>query len=102
GSFPRPGWLADTSERTRLKFRFDGALLREALDDATRICLQEQAELGLDVVTDGEQRRPSFIFHLAGAWDGIDLVTYGKKNLYRNKPGERSVPRVTGKIVRRT
>ena len=46
-------------------------------------------------------RRTHFIFHIAGAWDGIDTRNLATKTTYRNRAANRLVPRVTGKIVRR-
>src|SRR5439155_23153353 len=101
GSFPRPHWLADT-ERNRVTFRLEGEALGEALDDATIVTLREQEELGLDILTDGEQRREGFIFHMARTWDGIDLVNQGFKEIYRRRSAPRLVPRITGRIIRRS
>jgi 5-methyltetrahydropteroyltriglutamate--homocysteine methyltransferase len=100
GSFPRPHWLADT-ERNRVTFRLEGEALREAQDDATVVTLREQEEIGLDLLTDGEQRREGFIFHMARTWDGIDLVNQAPKEIYRRRHQGRLVPRITGKIARR-
>ncbi|HEX3506296.1 MAG TPA: cobalamin-independent methionine synthase II family protein [Xanthobacteraceae bacterium] len=100
GSFPRPAWLADTA-RSEATFRMTGAPLKEALDDATIVVLREQEELGLDILTDGEMRRTHFIFHVAGAWDGIDTRNLVNKEIYRNRAANRMVPRITGKITRR-
>jgi len=100
GSFPRPHWLADT-ERNRVTFRLDGEALREAMDDATVITLREQEEIGLDLLTDGEQRREGFIFHMTRSWDGVDLVNQGQKEIYRRRQQARIVPRITGRITRR-
>ena len=88
GSFPRPSWLAAT-DRSRAIFRLEGEALRE------------QEQLGLDILTDGEQRREGFIFHMARTWDGIDLVNQGRKDVYRRRNAPRAVPRITGRIVRR-
>ncbi|HEY7300845.1 MAG TPA: cobalamin-independent methionine synthase II family protein [Xanthobacteraceae bacterium] len=99
GSFPRPSWLAAT-DRSRASFRLEGEALQEAQDDATIVTLREQEELGLDILTDGEQRRESFIFHMARTWDGIDLVNLGRKETYRRRNAPRLVPRITGKISR--
>jgi 5-methyltetrahydropteroyltriglutamate--homocysteine methyltransferase len=99
GSFPRPSWLAD-SQRSQVTFHHSGDALKEALDDATVVVLREQEELGLDILTDGELRRTHFIFHIAGAWDGIDTQTLATKAIYRNRAANRLVPRITGKIVR--
>jgi 5-methyltetrahydropteroyltriglutamate--homocysteine methyltransferase len=100
GSFPRPAWLADT-DRSRAVFRLQGEALREAQDDATIVALREQEAVGLDIVTDGEQRREGFIFHMASTWDGIDLVNQAPKDVYRRRNAPRMVPRITGQIRRR-
>lgn len=100
GSFPRPNWLADRT-RSHITFRLDGALLQEALDDATLLILKRQEEIGLDLLTDGEQRRHHFISHVLAAWDGIDTVNLGVKDNYRRIMQQRSVPRVIGKVARR-
>src|SRR5687767_5216180 len=99
GSFPRPGWLAQT-DRSRASFRLEGEALREAQDDATVLILREQDALGIDIVTDGEQRREGFIFHMCRTWDGIDLVNQAEKAVYRRRNAPRVVPRITGKLRR--
>jgi 5-methyltetrahydropteroyltriglutamate--homocysteine methyltransferase len=101
GSFPRPAWLAHT-KRNQLTFQLSGAALNEAMDDATVLVLHEQEELGLDILTDGEMRRSSFIFHIAGCWDGVDTEHPVNKPIYRNRAADRMVPRITGRIVRRS
>src|SRR5580692_8539130 len=100
GSFPRPGWLAET-QRSEATFRMTGAPLKEAMDDATVVVLREQEELGLDLLTDGEMRRTHFIFHIAGVWDCVDTEHLVTKEIYRNRVANRVVPRITGKIARR-
>lgn len=101
GSFPRPSWLADR-ERSEVKFRMEGAPLREALDDATLLILSQQEEIGLDLITDGEQRRPHFINHVLAAWDGVDVAHQGAKPVYRRRAQEHRVPRIVGKVKRRS
>jgi 5-methyltetrahydropteroyltriglutamate--homocysteine methyltransferase len=101
GSFPRPTWLAHT-RRNLLTFQASGEALTEAMDDATIIILREQEELGIDLLTDGEMRRASFIFHVAGQWDGIDTKTLGSTHMFRNRAIDRFVPRIIDKIIRRS
>ena len=72
GSFPRPSWLAQT-ERSRAIFRLEGTALKEAQDDATALSIHRQERIGLDLLSDGEQRRTGFINHILAAFDGIDL-----------------------------
>jgi len=100
GSFPRPGWLAVT-ERSRANFRFEGPALNEAQDDATALSILTQERIGLDLLSDGEQRRTGFINHILAAFDGIDLEHEVIKQIYRRREMPRSVPRVIGKIKRR-
>jgi 5-methyltetrahydropteroyltriglutamate--homocysteine methyltransferase len=101
GSMPRPRWMGET-DRNRVTFRLDGRALDEAQDDATIVTLREQEALGVDIVTDGEQRREGFIFHMCRTWDGIDLVNQVQKEVYRRRNNPRMVPRVTGKLKRRS
>jgi 5-methyltetrahydropteroyltriglutamate--homocysteine methyltransferase len=99
GSFPRPSWLAAT-ERSRVNFRLEGDALKEAQDDATSLNIRTQEQIGLDLLTDGEQRRTGFINHILAAFDGVDLANEAVKAIYRRRALERSVPRVVGKIKR--
>lgn len=101
GSFPRPAWLAEV-DRSQVKFRVEAARLREALDDATLLILRQQEEIGLDLLTDGEQRRPHFINHVLAAWDGVDVTHQGIKGVYRRRTQRHSVPRIIGKVRRRS
>ncbi|HSR56018.1 MAG TPA: hypothetical protein VLN73_07235, partial [Alphaproteobacteria bacterium] len=99
GSFPRPSWLADV-DRSRASFRLEGDQLAEAQDDATLVILKEQEEAGLDIVTDGEQRRESFVWYLPSTWEGVDVEHQAEKEVYRNRVAPRMVPRITGKVKR--
>jgi 5-methyltetrahydropteroyltriglutamate--homocysteine methyltransferase len=99
GSFPRPRWLAETT-RGSIKFRMEGKPLAEALDDSVALVLAEQEELGLDLLTDGEQRRTNFIYHIASTWDGVDTQTLGHKEIFRNRVSPRELPRITGPVRR--
>ena len=101
GSFPRPAWLADR-RMSHVTFRFEGPLLQEALDDATLLILKRQEEIGLDLFTDGEQRRHHFISHILAACEGIDTDRLGAKENYRRIVQRRMVPRIVGKVKRRS
>ena len=101
GSFPRPEWLAAT-DRSRVTFRIEGAALKEAQDDATTLNMQTQDQIGLDLLTDGEQRRTGFIDHILAAFEGFDLNETAVKKIYRRREQERLVPRIVGKVKRRS
>src|SRR5215467_10747724 len=100
GSFPRPSWLAAT-ERSRVVFRPEGVLLKEAQDDATALNMRAQEKIGLDVLTDGEQRRTGFIDHILAAFEGINLDEPAMKQIYRRREQPRLVPRIVGRVTRR-
>ena len=83
-----------------MTFRLQGADLREAQDDATRLVLREQERLGLDLLTDGEQRRAQFIFHVLAHMDGFDVTDRRPKAIRRRTTHERLVPRMVAQIRR--
>ena len=99
GSFPRPGWLAQRVGGAA-EFVPEGSALDEAKDDATRLVIREQEAVGLDLVTDGEQRRTSFINHVIASLDGIDMV-HRQEKVIRRKGVPRPVPTIAGKVRRR-
>ena len=100
GSFPRPTWLAQT-DRNRVTYRLEGATLKEAQDDATVLSIHTQEQIGLDLLSDGEQRRIGFINHVLAAFEGIDLEHEVVKRIYRRREQPRPVPRIIGRIKRR-
>jgi len=100
GSFPRPRWLAN-AVRSKVTVNLEGELLEEGLDDATTLAIRGQELAGLDLVTDGEQRRPHFIDHVLNSMEGVDTVNRVPKGLYRRREEVHQVPRVYGPISRR-
>jgi 5-methyltetrahydropteroyltriglutamate--homocysteine methyltransferase len=106
GSYPQPDWLID---RVRLskgvpRLRADDLWLvptdkREAAqDDATILAIRDQERAGLDIITDGEQRRESYSNRFATALDGIDIENPGQ---VINRNGRAiPVPRIAGPIRR--
>jgi 5-methyltetrahydropteroyltriglutamate--homocysteine methyltransferase len=108
GSYPQPDWLIDRASlgkqmpprvRARELWRVDRERLEEAQDDATLIAIHDQERAGLDIVTDGEQRRESYSNRFATALEGIDLENPGKTP--NRTGGFTIVPRIVGKIRRR-
>ncbi|MBO0712632.1 MAG: 5-methyltetrahydropteroyltriglutamate--homocysteine methyltransferase, partial [Acetobacteraceae bacterium] len=107
GSYPQPEWLIDRARlskqvpRTRAHdlWRIDDVHLEAAQDDATLLAIREQERAGLDIITDGEQRRESYSNRFATALDGVDLGNPGTTINRSGKPIP--VPRITGRISRR-
>jgi 5-methyltetrahydropteroyltriglutamate--homocysteine methyltransferase len=73
GSWPRPPWLIDAFERYS-KGALDQQLLNQYLDDAVKLAIKDQEEAGIDVITDGEQRRVSFVAFLGQKVRGFRVV----------------------------
>ena len=61
GSLPRPAWLAEPGKHEYRAWSIPSEYLCEAHDDAVRLAIADQEEAGLDIVTDGEQRRRHYI-----------------------------------------
>jgi len=108
GSYPQPDWLIDRASlakqmpprvRARELWRIAPDHLDQAQDDATLLAIRDQERAGLDIVTDGEQRRESYSNRFATALDGIDLDNPGKTP--NRTGGFATVPRVVGPIRRR-
>jgi 5-methyltetrahydropteroyltriglutamate--homocysteine methyltransferase len=76
--------------------------LAEAQDDAVRLALADQEAAGLDIVTDGEQRRRHYIWGVVEKLTGIDTQTMGKKITrgarYTDKPTDAA--RIVGDVTR--
>ena len=88
GSLPKPAWLYDSSGfTTDVKqlhgkggaWAFSGDELREAQDDATRLAIGVQESAGLDEISDGEQRRESYLSYVVRKLEGFDYETFGEK-----------------------
>jgi len=107
GSYPQPDWLIDRAKlskqvpRVRMQdlWLIGPEHLEAAQDDATLLAIRDQERAGLDIVTDGEQRRESYSNRFATALDGVDIDNPGTTI---NRSGKTiPVPRITGKIRRR-
>jgi 5-methyltetrahydropteroyltriglutamate--homocysteine methyltransferase len=68
GSLPRPDWLLAAARRQRE----EQARLR---DEACRLAIELQEEAGVDVLSDGEQRRDNFYSFLCERLSGLELMT---------------------------
>lgn len=68
GSWPRPAWLLDAMKRR-------SASLPELQDQATLLAIKYQEDAGVDIVSDGEQRRDNFYSFIADRLEGVQLMT---------------------------
>jgi 5-methyltetrahydropteroyltriglutamate--homocysteine methyltransferase len=74
GSWPRPPELL-RAQREALAGTIDRAELTRREDEAVLAILRAQEEAGVDLVTDGEQRRDNFYSFVATKLSGVRLMT---------------------------
>jgi 5-methyltetrahydropteroyltriglutamate--homocysteine methyltransferase len=107
GSYPQPEWLIDREKLSKQvpRVRADDLWLvspdklEAAQDDATILAIRDQERAGLDIITDGEQRRESYSNRFATALDGIDIDNPGTVINRNGRPIP--VPRIVSPIRRR-
>ncbi len=107
GSYPQPEWLIDRARLSKMvpRVRMDDLWLVDAneleakQDEATLLAIRDQERAGLDIISDGEQRRESYSNRFATALAGVDTDNPGTTLNRSGKPIP--VPRVTGKIRRK-
>ena len=112
GAYPKPAYISkvnwretgsDTvdNQKTRefeYSYSHSEALTDEMFDRATREAIQDQLACGIDVPTDGEQRRENYIHYHCRHLDGIDFDNLTRK-LHRNGAAVADLPTITGRIV---
>jgi len=74
GSWPRSSELL-AAQKAKRGGRISAREFESVADKAVLEVLRIQAEAGVDVVTDGEQRRDSFFSFVAEKLDGVELMT---------------------------
>jgi 5-methyltetrahydropteroyltriglutamate--homocysteine methyltransferase len=107
GSYPQPEWLIDRAKLSKMVPRVRARdlwlvaadKLEAAQDDATVLAIRDQERAGIDIVSDGEQRRESYSNHFATALEGVDIDNPGTAMSRMGRPLQ--VPRIAGPIRRR-
>lgn len=108
GSLPKPPWLQEklplNAEGTQVHgkgalWMFEGELLRTAQDDAVRVAIHDQESAGVDIISDGEQRRTSYVTYVTSRLGGFDYDTLTKK-WTRNRRRLAEVGRCVGEVHR--
>jgi 5-methyltetrahydropteroyltriglutamate--homocysteine methyltransferase len=90
GSFPRPHELVEASQKYT-RGELPKAKLDTLMEEATRETIRKEIEAGLDVITDGEQRRSSFVSFVGDKLPGFKVMHITELNpngfeiLRRNK-----------------
>ena len=112
GAYPKPSYLrvgnwsessqAAGDEQDARAFSYVAECIDdpELLDRATREAVQDQVSCGIDIPTDGEQRRENYIHYHCRHLEGFDFAKLTAK-VHRNGAAVADLPTITGKIVPR-
>ena len=73
GSWPRPRWMLQAVHE-HMEGRLDEAAFQSTANDAVRLAVAAQVRAGVDVLTDGEQRRDSYSSFVASRLDNCQLI----------------------------
>src|SRR6266480_5177670 len=107
GSYPKPRYVDSRNGRSLLdSFGFAFDRRRQALgsdeftkllDKAALSAIMDQNRAGIDIMTDGEERRGHYVLHIVNKLGGIDACNR-KRISMRGGTTEQDAPRVIGKI----
>jgi 5-methyltetrahydropteroyltriglutamate--homocysteine methyltransferase len=107
GSYPKPRYIYSQNGRSLLDsfgFSFDRrqkelgqAEFSKLLDRAALQAIEDQDSAGVDIVTDGEERRGHYVLHIVNKLGGVDAINL-KPISMRAGTAQQNAPRVIGKI----
>src|SRR5438105_15870198 len=107
GSYPKPRYVYPKNGRSLLDsfgFAFDRrreevgpAEFSTLLDRAALEAIKDQDRAGIDIVTDGEERRGHYVLHIVNRLQGIDARNL-KAISMRAGTVQQDAPRVIGKL----
>src|SRR6266480_6615232 len=107
GSYPKPRYVYRQNGRSLLDsfgFAFDRrrqelgqAEFARLLDKAALEAIKDQNRAGVDIVTDGEERRGHYVLHIVNKLEGVDACNR-KPISMRAGTAQQDAPRVIGKI----
>lgn len=108
GSYPKPEYLFPGSGRAlldemgmtfyKLEETVGAEEFQKRLDRATLQAIRDQNEAGIDLITDGEERRGHYVLYVLRQLDGIDFERLRQKSI-REGSYLRELPVVLGKIA---
>ena len=109
GAYPKPGYVeignfaetgaADEGQTRAFSYTQDSAdkVPEELLLQATAEAIRDQLDCGIDIPSDGEQRRENYIHYHCRHLDGIDFVNLTNR-VHRNGAAVADLPTINGHI----
>ena len=92
GSLPRPDDLFELMLSRMDGKPVDEKAYAERVRSAVRDCVRQQVDVGLDVVSDGEMGKPSFITYAAARLDGLERREGSRPSPFSNTRETRDFP----------
>ena len=87
GSWPRPRWMLQALHNYH-EGRLSEEAFQETANDAVRLAVDAQIRAGVDVITDGEQRRDNYASFVGGLLDNCQLIPVTDLLPYVDHPDE--------------
>ena len=87
GSWPRPRWMLQAIHDYH-EGRLSDEAFNETANDAVRLAVDAQLRAGVDVLTDGEQRRDNYASFVGGLLDNCQLIPITDLLPYVDDPDE--------------
>jgi 5-methyltetrahydropteroyltriglutamate--homocysteine methyltransferase len=107
GSYPKPRYIYSRNGRSLLDsfgFSFDlrqrelgPGEFSKLLDRAALQAINDQNSAGIDIITDGEERRGHYVLHIVNKLGGVDAINL-KPISMRAGTARQNAPRVIGEI----
>ena len=108
GSYPKPRYMFRQNGRSLLDsfgFSFDrrqqelgAAEFARLLDKAALAAIEDQNRAGIDIMTDGEERRGHYVLHIVNRLDGHRRPATESRSRCEAGTSQQDAPRVIGKI----
>lgn len=110
GSYPKPAYLNPGGGRElldemgmtlyQLAEKVGADEFQKKLDRAALTAIEDQNAAGIDLITDGEERRGHYVLYVLRRMDGVDFEHLTSKSI-RSGRYVRQLPTVTGRIAYR-
>lgn len=112
GAFPKPDYISVTNwsesgkqaaaDCTARRFSYASSTstpdTNDLFDRATQDAIADQVACGIDIPTDGEQRRENYIHYHCRHFEGIDFENLTRK-VHRGGAAVADLPTISGKVV---
>ena len=103
GSWPKPDWLTSRVHEISgwtvdPEWKFQAEELKAKQDEATEWSIRQQESTGVDIVSDGEQRRDNYVYYFCRRLTGFDFEDRARI-VRRSGAWTWTAPRIAGPVA---